>query len=257
MPDDSLPDFSALSPLPRDAAPPSPEPAAPPIAHLPVPPPPRPGQGTATILALVLAGAALVLSGLVALVSVGTLAYVHFAVPGDGTAWSDFEVMPVLTEGTVEDADGRAVDGVGTYDRPARVGEHTVSWPVESGGVLEVTVTAVDWEADEAVAAAHSSNPAPSPGMVYVQAELYLEYSGPGTVVPATDLWLTLETRSWACYSDELDIVATSPLWDVGDLADLEVATATVVFEMPEGERSSALLRVETIDGEPLYLAES
>ena len=33
-------------------------------------------------------------------------------------------------------------------------------------------------------------------------------------------------------------------------------ATATVALELTEGERDSALISVETIDGEPLYLAE-
>jgi hypothetical protein len=255
MPDDSLPDFTAPSPYPRAVAPEPLEPSAPPNAGVPAPPPASPRMSAATIAALVLAGAALALSALVALVSVGAIAYL-FSTASYGDAWSEFEDFSMFTQGTVEDGDGLAVDGVGTYDRPARLGEHTLSWPTEGGGVLDVTVTAVDWEADAAVAAADPTNPAPSPGMVYVQAEVRLQYAGPGFFVPATDLWLALETRSWVCYAGDVPVVPASPLWDVGDMTDGDEMNATVVFEMPEGERSTALLSVETVDGEPLYLAE-
>lgn len=117
-------------------------------------------MSAATIAALVLAGAAPALSALVALVSVGTIAYL-FSTASYSDAWSEVEDLPVFTEGAVEDGDGLAVDGVGTYDRPARPGEHTLSRPTVGGGVLDVTVTAVDREADAAAAPARSDSVGP------------------------------------------------------------------------------------------------
>ena len=38
------------------------------------------------------------------------------------------------TPGRVTDASGAVVTDVGTYDRPATLGEHTLSWPTVSGG---------------------------------------------------------------------------------------------------------------------------
>jgi hypothetical protein len=163
-----------------------------------------------------------------------------------------FEFVP----GSVEEADGTIVEGVGTYERPAVLGEHTLSWPTDAGGVVDITVTGVDWEADAAVAAADPANPPPGPGMTYVQAQIEVEYIGPGRFVPVDALFLSLETSSWICYEGELGVATAAPLWDTGDLVDGEEASASVVFEMPEGERSSARFGVETRDGELLYLAE-
>lgn len=259
MPDGSLPP-QPLPPLPPQARPlPSAAqaPAVPAASPFPeaVPPSPRARRGTGVVVAIVLASAALALSVLIGLVSAGTLAYLYFA-PSDQVGWTEFEDPMVFAQGTVETADGNPVDGVGTYERPARLGEHTLSWPTAAGGVLDVTVTEVDWEADALLAEVAPDNPAPTPGMVFVQATVQLEYIGPGFFVPASDLWLSLETSSWVSFPDELHVLSAGPIWDAGSLTDGEEAEVTVVLEMTEGERSSALLSVETADGEPLYLAE-
>lgn len=247
MPDDSLPDVT--SPLP-------PLPARTPstVEGPSLPPPPRQGAGPGVVVAIVLAAAALALSVVVGLVSAGTVAYLYFGAPL-GATWSEFE-DPIYSSGTVETADGNPVDGAGSYDSPARLGEHTLSWPTAAGGVLDVTVTEVDWEADALLVEAAPDNPPPAPGMVFVQATVQLEYVGPGFFVPASDLWISLETFSWVCDADQLRVVSAAPLWEAGSLADGDEAEVTVVLEMAEGERSSALLTVETIDGGPLHLAE-
>jgi len=218
---------------------------------LPPAPAPRVGTSPGVIVAIILASAALALSLLVALVSVGTLAYLALR-PDPAGGWVGGGDLVDVSPGTVKAADGSPVEGVGTVDRPAHLGEHTLSWPTFEGGVLDVTVTEVDWDAAEVLTDAS----APEPGMAYVLATMDLAYTGPGAIAPAVDLWVSLETWSWFCSADELRVESENSLWDVGVLSDGEAAEVTVVLEMLEEERSSALLIVETADGEPLFLAE-
>lgn len=225
-------------------------------AHVEVPAvPARPRRGSALVIV------AVVMSALSLAISIGTVLVLVVIVGLVAADWygagEDVGMYaPAFAQGSVKAADGSVVDGVGTYERPAVLGEHILSWPTASGGVVDVTVEEVDWDATAEVAAADPANPPPSPGMVYVQARVDLEYSGPGRVVPDSDLMLSLETSSWFSADAELDVASAAPMWEVGDLVDGQGASVLVVLEMTEGERDSAVLSVETMDGEPLYLAE-
>lgn len=208
------------------------------------------------IVALVLSSLALAVSSLVLalLLVLGGLYYVYGGAPyvmGDPVGG----YSSMYTPGRVTDASGAVVTDAGTYDRPATLGEHTLSWPAVSGGIVEVTVTEVDWEADAAVAA-DPSNPPAGPDMEYVLATIDVSYTGPGGLVPAEDLYICLESVSWGTCSDGIDVTTAAPLRGIGALTDGDEANATVALELAEGERGSALISVETIDGEPLYLAE-
>ena len=219
-------------------------------------PPERARSSALPIVAIVLSSLALAVSGLVLLLVLvlGGLAYIYGGAPyvmGDPVGG----YSSMYTPGRVTDASGAVVTDVGTYDRPATLGEHTLSWPTVSGGIVEVTVTEVDWEADAAVAA-DPSNPPAGPDMEYVLATIDVSYTGPGGLVPAEDLYICLESVSWGTCSDGIDVTTAAPLRDIGALTDGDEATATVALELAEGERDSALISVETIDGEPLYLAE-
>lgn len=238
MPDESLFPLAPPRPLPDHVA-----------------PPPRGRTAPGVIVAIVLASMALALSVVVGLVTTGAVAYLYFQ-PAPGGAWMEGELPGEYAQGTVKAADGSTVEGIGTVERPARIGEHTLSWPSSGGGVLDATVTTVDWDAEALLTGTFPETPPPSPGMVYVQVTMDLEYTGPGTVAPARDLWVSLETWSWSTYADELSVQSEKSLWEVGFLSDGDAAEVTVVLEMTEGERSSALLVIETIDGEPLALAE-
>ena len=191
---------------------------------------------------------------LVLVLVLGGLAYIYGGAP---YVMSDpiGGYSSVYTPGRVTDASGAVVTDVGTYDRPAVLGEHTLSWPTVSGGIVEVTVTDVEWEADAAVAT-DPSNPPAGPDMGYVLATIDVAYTGPGGLVPAEDLYICLESVSWGTCSDGIDVTTAAPLRGIGALTDGDEATATVALELAEGERDSALISVETIDGEPLYLAE-
>ena len=219
-------------------------------------PPERARSSALPIVAIVLSSLALAVSGLVLLLVLvlGGLAYIYGGAPyvmGDPVGG----YSSMYTPGRVTDASGAVVTDVGTYDRPATLGEHTLSWPTVSGGIVEVTVTEVDWEADAAVAA-DPSNPPAGPDMEYVLATIDVSYTGPGGLVPAEDLYICLESVSWGTCSDGIDVTTAAPLRGIGALTDGDEATATVALELAEGERDSALISVETIDGEPLYLAE-
>ena len=219
-------------------------------------PPERARSSALPIVAIVLSSLALAVSGLVLVLVLvlGGLAYIYGGAP---YVMSDpiGGYSSVYTPGRVTDASGAVVTDVGTYDRPATLGEHTLSWPTVSGGIVEVTVTEVDWEADAAVAA-DPSNPPAGPDMEYVLATIDVSYTGPGGLVPAEDLYICLESVSWGTCSDGIDVTTAAPLRGIGALTDGDEATATVALELAEGERGSALFSIETIDGEPLYLAE-
>ncbi|MCT1908226.1 hypothetical protein [Brachybacterium paraconglomeratum] len=222
-------------------------------------PPERARSSALPIVAIVLSSLALAVSGLVLVLVLvlGGLAYLYGGAP---YVMSDpvGGYSSMYTPGRVTDASGAVVTDVGTYDRPATLGEHTLSWPTVSGGVVEVTLTEVDWDADAAVAAvaADPANPPPDPSAGYVLATVDVAYTGPGGTVPTEDLYLCLESTSWASCHMDLDVVTAAPLRDIGALTDGDRATAIVALELAEGERGSALFSVETIDGEPLYLAE-
>ena len=225
-----------------------------------LPPPSAPSERARSsalpIVAIVLSSLALAVSGLVLVLVLvlGGLAYIYGGAP---YVMSDpiGGYSSVYTPGRVTDASGAVVTDVGTYDRPAVLGEHTLSWPTVSGGVVEVTVTDVDWDADAAVAA-DPANPPPDPSAGYVLATVDVAYTGPGGTVPTEDLYLCLESMSWASCHMDLDVATAAPLRDIGALTDGDRATAIVALELAEGERGSALFSIETIDGEPLYLAE-
>ena len=225
-----------------------------------LPPPSAPSERARSsalpIVAIVLSSLALAVSGLVLVLVLvlGGLAYIYGGAPyvmGDPVGG----YSSMYTPGRVTDASGAVVTDAGTDDRPATLGEHTLSWPTVSGGIVEVTVTEVDWEADAAVAA-DPSNPPAGPDMEYVLATIDVSYTGPGGLVPAEDLYICLESVSWGTCSDGIDVTTAAPLRDIGAPTDGDRATATIALELTEGERSSALFSVETIDGEPLYLAE-
>lgn len=219
-------------------------------------PPERARSSALPIVAIVLSSLALAVSSLV-LVLVLVLGGLFYFYGGAPYVMSDpvGGYSSVYTPGRVTDASGAVVTGVGTYDRPATLGEHTLSWPTVSGGVVEVTLTEVDWDADAAVAA-DPANPPPDPSAGYVLATVDVAYTGPGGTVPTEDLYLCLESTSWASCHMDLDVATAAPLRDIGALTDGDRATAIVALELAEGERGSALFAVETIDGEPLYLAE-
>lgn len=219
-------------------------------------PPERARSSALPIVAIVLSSLALAVSGLVLVLVLvlGGLAYIYGGAP---YVMSDpvGGYSSMYTPGRVTDASGAVVTDVGTYDRPATLGEHTLSWPTVSGGVVEVTLTEVDWDADAAVAA-DPANPPPDPSAGYVLATVDVAYTGPGGTVPTEDLYLCLESMSWASCHMDLDVATAAPLRDIGALTDGDRATAIVALELAEGERGSALFSIETIDGEPLYLAE-
>ncbi len=219
-------------------------------------PPERARSSALPIVAIVLSSLALAVSGLVLVLVLvlGGLTYIYGGAPYV-TSDPVGGYSSMYTPGRVTDASGAVVTDVGTYDRPATLGEHTLSWPTVSGGVVEVTVTEVDWEADAAVAA-DPSNPPAGPDMEYVLATIDVAYTGPGGLVPAEDLYICLESVSWSTCSDGIDVTTAAPLRGIGALTDGDEATATVALELTEGERGSALFSVETIDGEPLYLTE-
>lgn len=156
--------------------------------------------------------------------------------------------------GTVTDAQGREVtDGTGGYDRPATVGEHTVAWPVWTGGTLSVTPLEVDLDATLPGA---NGEGAIQEGYRLVLVEYEVRYDGTGHLAPAEELWLTGES-SRTYFPDVGEGLVPDPMKRITPLGDGSSARFHSAFVVPEAEVDSFRLGVETFSGEVLYFATS
>lgn len=158
---------------------------------------------------------------------------------------------PEKTPGTVTDAQGEEVgDGIGSYDRPATVGEHTLTWQVWTGGDLEVTALAVD----PAGELPDAGGDVLQEGYRLVVVEYEVRYRGGGQLAPAEELWLTGESdRTY--FPDVAEGLLPDPMVQVPPLADGETARFHSAFLVPENELDTFRLGVETFSGQVLYLA--
>lgn len=152
--------------------------------------------------------------------------------------------------GTVTDEDGRELsDGTGSYDRPATLGEHTVSWTTWTGGTLAVTALEVDLDA---TAPGAEGRDVVQDGYRLVLATYEVLYDGPGQLTPAEELWLTGESdRTY--FPDVGEGLVPDPMKQVGPLASSRSATFHAAFVVPTDEIDTFRLGVETFSGEILY----
>ena len=156
---------------------------------------------------------------------------------------------PEKTPGTVTDAEGNEVGGgIGSFDRPATVGEHAVGWEVWTGGDLEVTALSVDFDGE-----IPDAGDVIQDGYRLVVVEYEARYRGGGQLAPAEELWLTGESdRTY--FIDVAEGLLPDPMIQVAPLADGETARFHSAFLVPEAELDSFRLGVETYSGAILYL---
>lgn len=191
--------------------------------------------------------------GLVAAVTVAVAGLATWQVLADrgddgGSGAGVQEVDP----GEVTDSTGAAVeDGTGSYGDPATVGEHTFSWPVWTGGSVDVTATAVDTDAQLPGAAGAD---VVQDGYQLVIAEVEVRYRGAGQLVPLEELWVGAETDQ-AYLRDTAPGLLPDPLRSVGPLADGDRATFRAAYLVESTQMGSLRLSFETYDGEVLYYA--
>lgn len=154
--------------------------------------------------------------------------------------------------GTVTDSAGRELtDGTGGYDRPATVGEHTVSWTAWTDGALSVTPLEVDLAA---TAPGADGKDVIQDGYRLVLVTYQVRYDGPGQLAPAEELWLTGESdRTY--FPDVAQGLVPDPMKAISPLAGGESAQFRSAFLVPEGEVDTFRLGVETFSGEILYFA--
>lgn len=157
--------------------------------------------------------------------------------------------QPEKTPGTVTDAEGDEVGGgIGSFDRPATVGEHTVGWTVWTGGDLEVTALSVDLDGE-----IPGAGDVLQDGYRLVVVEYEARYLGGGQLAPAEELWLTGESdRTY--FGDVAEGLLPDPMVQVAPLSDGETARFHSAFLVPETELDSFRLGVETFSGAVLYL---
>lgn len=154
--------------------------------------------------------------------------------------------------GVVTTAEGTEVrDGTGSFEEPATVGEHTVSWPTWTDGTISVTVLEVDLEAT--LPGADGVDVAEDPYRL-VAVTYEVRYEGPGQLAPVEELWLTGESDR-AYYPDISEGLVPDPLSDIRPLGSGEGTEFRSVFVLPEQELESFRLGVETYSGRTLYYA--
>lgn len=152
--------------------------------------------------------------------------------------------------GIVTDSAGREVtDGTGGYDRPATVGEHTVSWSAWTDGALSVTPLEVD---TAATAPGADGKDVVQDGYRLVLVTYAVRYEGPGRLAPAEELWLTGESdRTY--FPDIAEGLVPDPMTSISPLGSGESAQFRSAFLVPEKEVDTFRLGVETFSGELLY----
>lgn len=160
-----------------------------------------------------------------------------------------------IVTGVVLDASGAEVEGVGTAGSPASVGEHTLSFVDVDGTRLDVTVERVIWDAD-AILAEDPGNPPPGAGLVHVQADLRLEFSGSYPIDPWEELYISAESGAHTSDADMVRARPAHPLSAVGWMEDGEVATCSVVFELPPDAAADTVITVEPYWAYPLHVAD-
>ncbi|WP_345075671.1 hypothetical protein [Brachybacterium paraconglomeratum] len=152
--------------------------------------------------------------------------------------------------GTVTDSAGREMtDGTGGYDRPATLGEHTVSWTAWTDGTLSVTPLEVDLAA---TAPGADGKDVVQDGYRLVLVTYEVRYDGPGQLAPAEELWLTGESdRTYL--PDVAEGLVPDPMTSISPLGGGESARFRSAFLVSEKEVDTFRLGVETFSGELVY----
>lgn len=207
--------------------------------------------GLCALLLVLLAG--LTAAGIYVAASLQSMEGTIEQAPAPGTPGGD---EPQTVPGTVLDSSGAPVDGLGTPDAPAIMGENSLRWPTEDGGTLTLEIESVTWNADEDIKASDPSAPAPEAGMHYALITIRGTYEGEKYAVLGDDIDLAIETDA-GVYYDDGQIRAPEPLWRMGGITDGESASGQMVIAVPEAEVGSALVSVAPWGGDYLYVAES
>ncbi|GEM_PF-6013235 len=207
--------------------------------------------GLCALLLVLLAG--LTAAGIYVAASLQSMEGTIEQAPAPGTPGGD---EPQTVPGTVLDPSGAPVDGLGTPDAPAIMGENSLRWPTEDGGTLTLEIESVTWNADEDIKASDPSAPAPEAGMHYALITIRGTYEGEKYAVLGDDIDLAIETDA-GVYYDDGQIRAPEPLWRMGGITDGESASGQMVIAVPEAEVGSALVSVAPWGGDYLYVAES
>lgn len=152
--------------------------------------------------------------------------------------------------GTVTDSAGREVtDGTGGYDRPATIGEHTVTWAAWTDGALSVTPLEVDLAA---TAPGADGKDVVQDGYRLILVTFAVRYDGPGQLAPVEELWLTGESdRTY--FPDIAQGLVPDPMTSISPLGSGESAQFRSAYLVPEREVDTFRLGVETFTGEILY----
>lgn len=215
---------------------------------------PAPRRGVSRGAWIALAASIVVTLLLVLCLVAGFVLTVRSAASSDD--WSSSSSDPGMTteDGTVLDANGSPVLGVGTIDAPATAGEHSLRWPSDDGGTITVHVTAIDWDADTEVEAADPLNDPPPDGYLYALVSLDVTYAGTGWINAYDSLSVYAESPSSTMGQWDTTARPAQPLWRAGGITDGETASGQIVLPVLRDEAASSAISIATWNGTPLYV---
>ncbi|MDO5661413.1 MAG: hypothetical protein Q4G40_01845 [Brachybacterium sp.] len=222
-------------------------------------PDPRTGLSARALIALTAGVSATVTAIVMVVVMIAGLAVWNlltaeasgtFASEGDPGSFESFELMP----GTVRDSSGGESEHTGGFGNPAHVGEDRLVWDTYDGGTLTATISSLNWDADAQVAADLSHVPPPD-GTQYVLVEATVDYEGPSEFL-VEDFWITVEHEVGEYNARTGILPATESLEGCPPLEDGDSCTGFDLIPVPSSVIDHLSLRVETADGDPLYVEQ-
>lgn len=143
-----------------------------------------------------------------------------------------------------ETSDAAPPAEVGTSrDDPAQPVTDAVA--IEAGsGTMSVTLGNVTWDANSAIAEANMFNEEAPEGQVYITVPVTVQYSGPESITPWLELYVSFVAEDGRSY-DEAPVVVEGDFMEIGDLYDGGTAEGAMAFLIPEEAVGSGTFSVE------------
>lgn len=165
-----------------------------------------------------------------------------------GTSWSVLDEGMDEVGGVVTDASGAVVeDGTGGWDHPGTIGEHAVAWESWEGGTATVSITAAETGYE---LPGRENLVQPGYTLLHVMGEV--RYEGPGSLVPAEQIGVGVETD--LAYIAELGPgIASGSLVDVPAVESGNAGVFEALFVVSEAELASGLVDLTGPAGDFYY----
>lgn len=162
---------------------------------------------------------------------------------------------PVITDpdGGSSGSDSDDPNALGSQNNPAAVGDTVTFTDYDGVDQWSVVLGTPNLDATADVMGAYEYNTEPEPGNVYVVVPMTVTYLGEGTDVP---YMLFTEFVGGDGQSYDLGYAQyPGSIYDAEELATGETAEVNLVFEVPSGATSGALVQISSIWGNDIFVA--